>query len=224
MVVTLPRPSAVLFDLDGTLVDSRGDIAAACNAALRRRGHKEESVERIGSFVGDGARVLIAGVLGLPIADPEVTLVLEGFVEAYGADPASRTTLMRGALEALDAVDAHGLRAAVVTNKPRGVTLKLLEAKGVLARFGAVCGGGDAPLKPSPALLERAAEGLGATKERVWMVGDGHQDILAGHALGATTIAVLGGFAREDEVRATNPHVVVASLVELPALLAASMA
>src|SRR6478735_11246435 len=108
MVATLPRPSAVLFDLDGTLVDSRADIAAACNAALRRRGHKEESVERIGSFVGDGARVLIAGVLGLPVADPEVTLVLEGFVEAYGADPASRTTLMRGALEALDAVDAHG--------------------------------------------------------------------------------------------------------------------
>jgi phosphoglycolate phosphatase len=210
------RP-AVLFDLDGTLIDSRLTIAAACNHALAWAGREPLAPETVAGFVGDGARMLVARALGLDAWEEEVGRVLGEFIRFYVANPILGTTWMPGALEALDALSAHPL--AIVTNKARVATEPVLEALGVRARFAAIVAGGDAPNKPDPAPIAMAMRALGADAKEAWVVGDGVQDVIAGRAAGCRTAAVLGGFASEERLRAAGPDVVIKSLAELAAVV-----
>jgi phosphoglycolate phosphatase len=213
----LSKHPAVLFDLDGTLIDSRLTIAAACNHALAWAGREPLATDIVAGFVGDGARMLIARALGLDARQEEVGRVLGEFLQFYAANPILGTTWMPGALEALDALSEHPL--AIVTNKARVATEPVLEALGIRARFATIVAGGDAPNKPDPAPVAMAIRALGADVAGAWVVGDGVQDVLAGRAAGCRTVAVLGGFASEAQLRAAGPDVVLSSLVELAAVV-----
>ncbi|MBX3223995.1 MAG: HAD hydrolase-like protein [Labilithrix sp.] len=240
-----PRCRALLFDLDGTLVDSRRDIAAALNVALEAVGRAPLPLEAIVPMIGDGARTLVARALAhdelagggsgsggralAPTAGASAASVgAEGdalldevaalFVRSYAERPVVHTALLPGAREAL----ALGLPAALVTNKPRAVSVLVLEALGVASAFGAVFAGGDGPLKPSPDGVRAAAAALGVPIEGAWMIGDGPQDILAGRAAGCFTIAV-PGIADRARVLAADPHLVVASLHDVARLARASL-
>jgi phosphoglycolate phosphatase len=207
------RPEAAIFDLDGTLVDSAGDIAAAVNHALEAEGRTRLPVAAVRRLVGDGARMLVARAFAQP---PEaVDRPLAIFHAYYTAHPCEETALMPGALAALDAL--AGARLALVTNKPRDATLPVLEALGLAPRFAAIYAGGDGPLKPDPTAI-RAVLG-GVAPGRAWVIGDGPQDVAAGRAAGCFTVAVLGGYGDEARLRAAAPDVVLASLAELPELL-----
>ncbi len=212
---------AFLFDLDGTLIDSRRTIAAACNHALEIDGRPAIAESAIAGFVGDGARTLLARASGLgsaPEKSHELDALLRDFVRYYAAHPLDGTTWMPGARDALDRLgDA---RVGLVTNKAREVTESILRALGVVGRFGVVVAGGDGPLKPDPAPILFAVRALGATPEHTWVVGDGVQDVRAGKAAGCRTAAVLGGFHSEGSLRAEGPDVLLGSLSELAAATA----
>ena len=218
----LPRAPirCVVFDLDGTLIDSRLDIAAATNHVLAERGLPTLPVERVASFVGDGAPALLARAANVPDDDPLVAELLGPFLDFYTAHPTPHTTFMPGALEALEALG--GRRSlALCTNKPRRTTDAVLASLSLSRHFAVVLAGGDLPRKkPDPAPLFHIAERLGLAPHELAMVGDGSQDVEAGRAAGALTIGVRGGIIPFERLLAAAPDVMLDSLVELPALLA----
>ena len=218
-LASLPRPLAVAFDLDGTLIDSREDIARACNHVLVWAGRAALPVSTVAGFVGDGARTLLARAFDVRKDAEEIEPLLAEWTRFYAAHPIERTTWMPGAKGALDAVAAAGLRAALITNKARVVTSAILAALGVSDRFAAVYAGGDGPLKPDPEPVRSVARALGIRPEELWMVGDGVQDVGAGRAAGAPTIGVLGGFHAPPALERAGPTVTLASLARFPELL-----
>ena len=209
---------AVVFDLDGTLIDSRGDIARAMNEALVATGRAPLPESTIAGYVGDGARTLCARAANLEEGGAEIDELVQVFVASYAARPIERTTFYPYALEALDAASARGLRLAICTNKPRIVTDVILEMLGISGRFQAIVAGGDTPQKkPSPEPLCRVAELLRMPSNKMVMVGDGLQDVLAAKAFGARSIAVTYGFTSRERLTACGPDVLLDSLTELDA-------
>jgi phosphoglycolate phosphatase len=210
------RPRALAFDLDGTLVDSRRDIAAACNHVLVQAGRPPLDLAVIVGFVGDGVRQLLARAFGLPVDDANLDALVEELVRYYAAHPVVHTTWMPGALATLDAVADAPL--ALLTNKARDVTVAVLDALGARDRFAFVYAGGDGHLKPHPEPVTATARALGVPADSLWVVGDGAQDIQAARAAGATAIAVLGGFTPEARLREAGPDALLASLSDLAGL------
>lgn len=208
----------IVFDLDGTLVDSRADIAAAVNHVLSQLGFAALPLEQVMGYVGDGARQLIIRASGLSPESPKLKPLLEQFLDYYTAHSTEQTTWMPGALEALDALRAYPL--AVCTNKPKDTALAVLRGLSALDRFAVVIGGGDlASLKPDPLALRVIAERIGCAPKSLVVVGDGPQDIEYGKAVGAFTIGVRGGIAAPERLMAAAPDLVLASLAELPAAI-----
>jgi phosphoglycolate phosphatase-like HAD superfamily hydrolase len=164
-------------------------------------------------MIGDGARVLVARALAPEQDEALLERMVGRFMDHYAQTPVSHTTLLAGAREAL----ALGLPSGLVTNKPRRISVLVLEQLGIAASFGAVFAGGDGPLKPSPYGLSKVLAQLGVAPAGAWMIGDGPQDVLAGRAAGCFTIAV-PGIADRDRVLAAAPDLVVESLVEVAAL------
>jgi 2-phosphoglycolate phosphatase len=211
-----PNIGGVVFDLDGTLVDSRADILAATNFALMRHGFPPRSEREVVSFIGDGASNLILRATGLE-HDPDPTRVmpvLSSFVERYTRFPCVETRLMPGALEALEALDDVPL--ALLTNKPRPTTEAVLAALGMRERFCCVVAGGDLPvIKPDPRPLLEIAHFLGVTTASLVMVGDGPQDVECGRRAGAHTVGVRGGIAAQERLTASQPDCLIDSLYDL---------
>jgi phosphoglycolate phosphatase len=215
-------PSAVVFDLDGTLVDSRGDIVRACNAMLTSLARGTLPDETVAGFVGDGARSLVRRALEATspsVGAAEVDRGLELFLDAYAADPIGRTQLMPGAWAALEALAP--LPLALCTNKSRRTTLLVLEGLDLTRHFTVVVCGDDLEHgKPHPLPLRTVATRLGCRPERLVMVGDGPQDIECGRAAGARTIGVKGGVLPLERLLSARPDVLLDTLHELPAYIA----
>lgn len=215
------RSRPLVFDLDGTLIDSRGDIAAACNHALGSAGLPSLSVAQISAHVGNGARALLHGVLA-ELADPPPALdertLFAAFQSYYLANPVAHNALMPGAEAAL------ALRAkrpiALCTNKPAHLTQAVLRSLAWLDLFDSIVAPepGDA-VKPDPALLLRVASELGVEPSSLVMIGDGPQDIGAGQAVGAHTIGLKGGFLPLSWLMDAKPDIILDSLLDLPAYL-----
>jgi phosphoglycolate phosphatase len=215
----MQAPRGVVFDLDGTLVDSSGDIVAAVNHALRENGKPQLPAATILRFVGDGARMLCARAAGMTETQPELEQVLASYLAFYLDHPVDHTRWMPHARGALDELRQY--RMAIVTNKPQSTTDAVLGRLGVRSIFSAVVAGGDKlALKPSPQPIVEAASLLGIECGRLVVVGDGPQDVEAGRRAGCRTIGVLGGFLPKERLLASQPDVLVESLAELPAILA----
>jgi phosphoglycolate phosphatase len=209
-VTTLAQ--AIAFDLDGTLIDSRADIAAACNHTLRWAGREPLPVEIISGFVGDGARALIARAFRISEHAPEIQPLFEEWQRYYVAHPVDHTRLLPGALRAFEMFSARGVQLGIVTNKARVVTLAIIEALQLKPYLRALYAGGDGPLKPSPEPIVAIARELGVAAQALWVVGDGTQDILAARAAGARAIAIGGGFHDDAKLTAAAPDAYYASL------------
>jgi phosphoglycolate phosphatase len=208
----------VVFDLDGTLVDSKQDIVVAANHVRQKAGLEPLPDAVVAGYVGDGARYLVASVLGLDLGDAAVSPHLDVFLDYYTDHAVDFTTLMPGVLEVLARLP--GRRLAVCTNKSRRTTLAVLDGLGIAERFDAIVAGGDTPKnKPSADPLLKMAELLDVSAERLIMVGDGPQDILAARAVGAYGVGVRGGILPFERLAASNPDVVLGDLSELPALI-----
>jgi phosphoglycolate phosphatase len=207
-----------LFDLDGTLIDSRADIMSALNRMLARMGLPALPEPRVADFVGMGVQKLVERSLGeINSTEPAPDLVQKGitlFREEYGNHLVVQTRLCPYVEEALDLLSWAEL--AVVSNKPEGFCNRILQVLGVDARFCAIIGeDGASPRKPDPALLFKAMDHCGAGPGDAVMVGDSAVDIEAGKAAGVFTCGVIGGFRPREELEAAGCDLIVENLLEL---------
>ena len=205
------------FDLDGTLHDTTGDLAAAVNHALAWAGRPRLAIDEVRPMIGGGSRHMLAQALeatgGCTPADPDALLPrLLSFYEEHIA-VASRP--FAGCVEALDALAARGVRLAVVTNKLERLAVKLLREVGLLDRFATVIGGdtlGDGRGKPKPDLIELMVERCGGA--RAAFVGDSIYDVTAAKAACIPVVACSFG-AGAQEARSWGADAVIDSYDEL---------
>ncbi len=214
----LPRPRALLLDLDGTLADTLPDLARAVNHVRARMGWSPMPVPAVKVHVGDGVHRLLSGCTGLD--GKTVEMLLPGWREFYLAHCTEETTLVPGALAFLEAARALSLPMAVVTNKPLAHAERILGTLGIAPFFGAVLGGDSLPVrKPDPAVILEALARLGSLPPaEAWVVGDGHQDVEAARGAGAAAVLV-PGYGDLDRARASGPDLEAESLAALIPLL-----
>ena len=217
----MSRVALVVFDLDGTLIDSARDLAASVNAALERLAPGTPPVppERVRTFIGDGAGTLVARTLAAAGVDITTEQALPVFLECYSARLLETTALYPGVAEALDAL--RDRRLAVLTNKPGDMSRTILAGLGVADRFARICGAGDVPAKkPDPAGLRMLLAEAGVGPQAAVLVGDSAIDVRTGRAAGVRTVGVTYGLDPAS-LRATPPDLLVDDLRELPGRLAA---
>lgn len=210
------RVSALIFDLDGTLIDSGRDIAASANFA---RGHfdlprLEEDVAT--SYVGDGVVTLMERTLTLDGLAPTPERVEEGlavFREHYANHCLDTTVLYPGVLETL--LHFHRLPLMIATNKPRAFTDAILTGLHVDGAFRRVVTADEAPRKPDPAQLIQCLDGLDIEPADVAVVGDSPNDIRAARAVGAVAVGVTYGLKPAGVIQAEHPDAMLDTFAEL---------
>ena len=208
---------AVLFDLDGTLVDSAPDLGAAADRMRTDRGLPSLPLEHYRPMAGAGARGMIGVAFGFGVDHPEYESLREEFFRNYESCLTERTFAFEGVAELLDALSAQGLRWGVVTNKMERFALPLVAQMPVLAKAGTVvCGDTTPHPKPHPAPLLEAARRLGLAPHECIYVGDDERDITAGRAAGMPTVAACYGYlgAQPDAGR-WGAHLQISSALEL---------
>jgi phosphoglycolate phosphatase len=230
----LPPPQAILFDLDGTLIDSVQDLALSANHVRAHYGLAPLSTDRVRSYIGDGARKLVQRTLGDD--DPRVDEALRLFRAHYAEHLLDHTQPYPGVVEALVALAAWagwpgragrpgrarpaGLRMAVVSNKPQEMCDAILRGLGMARHFAVVVGARpQVPVKPAPDLVVLALREMGVEPRQAWVVGDSPNDIGAGNAAGCVTIGLTSGLCSPEAVAAAGPDVLLQELGELPRLL-----
>lgn len=215
-----PSLAAVVFDLDGTLVDSAEDLRAACNTLLAELGREPLDLATIKSFIGDGVARLLERVLqasGGPPAGQEQSALLRRFLDIYEADPSSHTRPFPGVVETLARLRQQGLRLGICTNKPIIATQRLLDDLGLRQLVDAVVGGDSFPSrKPSPEPLLGLLAMLGTPAAQAAMVGDNEHDVAAGRAAGVAKVLIMRhGYSRVPLEQLAHDGV-VESFSELP--------
>ncbi len=190
-----PR-AVIIFDLDGTLVDSRRDLADAGNIARAALALPPLALETVTGFVGDGAEKLIERLT--PDAAPAARATAMAVFKAhYAMHCLDHTVPYDGIAAALGRLRELRLPVAVATNKPLAFTERILTGTGLREQIAAVRGG-DGPRKPDPAQLRSLLDELGGTPEHSWMVGDHRTDIAAGRAAGCRVLWCAWGFGHRD--------------------------
>lgn len=197
---------AVLFDLDGTLLDSLADIGESMNLALQSLGFAQHTLDRYRRFVGDGVVMLARRALPAGCGDEAtVAACVEAFRQAYAPRSSLRTRPYEGVPELLDALAGLGLRMAVLSNKPHEATTVLVARLLDRWNFDPVFGERQGvPRKPDPAAALEAAALLGLEPGDVLYVGDTPTDVATALAAGMPLVAAAWGFRDEDELRAAG--------------------
>lgn len=208
---------AVLFDLDGTLLNTLDDLTDAVNHTLRAFGYPARETPEVRAFVGNGIRKLIERVLPGGGADPNMEAALAEFKRYYTEHCNVRTHPYEGVVEAMAALDEAGIKLAIVSNKND-------EAVNALAHdyFGslvsAAIGGRDGvPRKPAPDMPLLALEAIGAIPERTLFVGDSDVDLQTATNSGMDCMLVSWGFRDKEMLAALNPRFLVEDAAEMPA-------
>ena len=211
---------AFIFDLDGTLIDSKMDIVNSVNAMLRTTGRSELPAQTIASFVGHGAPQLMASVLGKAASESDRETALSTFLRHYEDHPLDETRTYPGVKEGLAALGEYP--KAVLTNKPLRASMQILEGLGLLEFFTVIYGGDSfATKKPDPAGALSILQELGFPAGQAAMVGDSDVDIQTARNAGMRAVAVTYGFGNYDRI--ANPaDFYVDQLTELCALSASA--
>jgi N-acetyl-D-muramate 6-phosphate phosphatase len=190
----------VLFDLDGTLIDSAPDLGAVVNRMRANRGLPVLADAELRPHASHGARGLVGAGFGVTPEQPEFQSLRDEFLGYYANALCVRTVLFPGVTALLDALDAAGLPWGIVTNKVSRLTLPLLDALNLRQRPGCiVCGDTTARAKPYPDPLFAAADMLAMPPAACVYVGDAERDVAAGNAAGMATLVARYGYIRQDE-------------------------
>lgn len=190
----------ILFDLDGTLVDSAHDLGYALNLQRVRHGLTELPLEVIRPYASHGSKGLLAIGFGLSTDDARFGEMREEYLAIYDQVLTRKPILFEGIAELLASLEAKNMPWGVVTNKPRRFTQPLMQSIGLLARAACVISGDDAPRpKPYPDTLLMACKQADIDPEQCWYVGDAERDILAGKAAGMRTVVALYGYLAETD-------------------------
>ena len=206
---------AVVFDLDGTLVDSIGDLADAMNASLAEHGHAPRTVDECKRFVGDGARRFVERAVP-GIAADRVESVLEGFRRHYTKCWAAQTRAYDGVPELLDGLTARGMKLAVLSNKIEEFTAVMVRELLSRWQFAAVRGERvGTPRKPDPAGALAIAGELGVTPAECAYLGDTSTDMETAVGAGMLPVGVLWGFRDAAELSSSGAVHLIAHPLEL---------
>ena len=192
-------PKAAVFDLDGTLIDSIGDIADALNATLAARGLPALPEDQIKQMVGAGVPELVRRGLAAHGVEPgEIEPFVRELIALYSVQPAARTRLYDGGAELLASLAARGMKLGICTNKPQAITEQVLSELGIASYFEAVVGvRPDVPVKPDPVMLRTALDALGVAAPDAVMIGDSASDVGVARALGVPVIVVRSGYGQD---------------------------
>ena len=198
---------AVLFDLDGTLVDSLEDLTDAVNRVRNAFSHPPLSTDAVRLKVGKGARNLVQQALP-GAAETDINHALGLFLEFNKQHIADKSRLYPGIMETLHELAARDIKMAVISNKNEDLSVLILQALGVHGLFASICGGDTYPEnKPSPLPLLKVIEKLGMTPHECVMVGDSINDIEAGIRAGITSIACTWGYGSAEELAGADVFV-----------------
>ena len=221
---------AVLFDLDGVIINSGADIASAVNAALVHFGYKEESESVLIGFIGNGAKKLLTCALeyqGVSVSEmPDFQGFFDWYVEYYRTHAVEKTVLYEGIHALLENLSQKGIACAVVSNKPLSVTEIILKHFKIDGFFDALVGPEQlSRIKPDPeglalavSLIEKKC-GIRMEKAHVLMVGDSATDVQAGRSFGCRTCAVSGGLGNTQKLHAEHADIVVSLAGDLANVL-----
>lgn len=215
---------AIVFDFDGTLVDSAPGLAASANVALDEWGYPPITIEDAQNFIGDGMAVFSDRAVtkgGGTLTEAERETFVTRFRDIYREKDAEETVLYPGALETLERFTAVGMKMGLCTNKPYEATLPILSAVGIDKHLSAVFGGDslDGIRKPDPRHVLAVLDALEVTPAEAVMVGDSPNDVKAGQAAGLKVFAVTYGYSL-GPVAALGADMLIDSLTELPGLIA----
>ncbi len=220
--IPLKKIKLIIFDLDGTLIDSELDLAAAVNAMLRHYGRKDLPIEVIGTYIGDGASMLIRRALGDPAHSEFLQEALNYFLLYYREHKLDNTRAYDGIAETLKQAsqcDGSPRKLAVLTNKPVRVSRDILAGLGLADRFAQVYGGNSFETKkPDPLGANTLMREAGAASDETVMVGDSGVDVLTARNAGLWSVGVTYGFAP-----LTLQQVAPDVLVDTPAELARAL-
>lgn len=209
------RIDLIMFDFDGTIVDSKEDIAASANHVLASRGLPRKDVDVVAGFIGNGIHMLLSKVLDTT-DEADIRDAVEVFRDHYWDHCLDRTRDYPGVRNALELL--RGKTKTIVTNKPKNFTDRILDGLGLADYFVSVVGG-DGPYakKPSPEAFQAVLDSLDVPPSRALVVGDSPNDINGGRTAGCATCAVTYGLADRAALEAASPDMIIDSLAELPA-------
>lgn len=217
--------ATIVFDLDGTLVDTAPDLLRALNAVLVEAGLRPAPEAAVRHLVGHGARAMLEGgaaLAGIRLPGERLDALTERFVEIYRADIALLSRPFPGAEAALDTLMAEGALLAVCTNKRTQLAIQLLEELGLAFRFAAIVGADAVPSrKPDPAHLIETVHRAGGAATRAIMVGDSAADIAAAKGAGIPVVAVTFGYG--EDVETLEPDHILADFASLRTLARAAL-
>jgi phosphoglycolate phosphatase len=217
-------PSVIIFDLDGTLIDSAADLATAINSMLAGYGCEPLSVPEVRRMIGDGVARLVERALAArhcEQADPAEAARI--FMSHYESHATSLTTAFPGAAEALRTLRARGIALAVCTNKPARISAAILAKLGLARYFARVIGGDSLPFhKPDPRVLLALLEAFVAAPQSALLVGDSEVDAAAAQAASVPFVLMKHGY-RRGPAEAIPCVAALEKFAELPALVAAPM-
>src|SRR5215475_10151664 len=213
------RPCTIVFDLDGTLVDTAPDLVATLNVVLAREGLQPVAYADGRLMVGGGVRAMVERGIkanGRQLAAAEIDRLERDFIAYYAENIAAHSQPFEGVEATLDQLAKHGHHLAVCTNKLEGLSLRLLDALKLRPRFRAICGADTFGVsKPDPTILNRTIERAGGDKGRAIMIGDSITDIATARAASIPVIAVDFGYS-DVPVAKLKPDEVVSAFSKLP--------
>ena len=218
---SFPRPKAVLFDLDGTLIDSAPDLGAAADKMRTDRGMATLDYGLYRPMAGSGARGMLQVAFGITDAHADYEAYKNEFLDNYQQAMTVKTTVFDGVDDMLSGLKQRGLLWGIVTNKHQRFTIPLSRQMDVFKTAAAVVSGDTTPhAKPHPAPLFEGARLLGLQPHECWYVGDDERDIVAGKAAGMVTVAANYGYLGEEaDVLAWGADFVIHHPMELAKIL-----
>ena len=213
------RPGAVVFDLDGTLVDTAPDLSGTLNRLLVEHGRPTIALEDIRAMIGDGAAKMVERGFGATGGLPQdVTVLVRRFLDIYEANVAEESRPFPGVVATLERLRASGMSLGVCTNKLTGLSQRLLDELDLSQYFTAIVGGDVPARKPDPRHVLSTIELLGASPETALMIGDSINDVAAAKAAKVKVVAVTFGYTTTPAVE-LGADAVIDSFEELPRLL-----
>jgi phosphoglycolate phosphatase len=219
-----PLPAAVVFDLDGTLVDTAPDLHAATNHALAQAGRDDITLTQCRGMIGEGLRRLIElGMVatGGPVDDDAMDRLVASAFAHYAGHLTDNSNIYDGVIEVLESLAAAKVQMAVCTNKPAGFSRRILADLGLARYFQAILGGDSFLVrKPDPAHLLGTLEPLGVAAKDAIMVGDSGTDVVAARNAGVPVIVMSYGYTQTPPAE-LGADAVVDSFLDLPAAFAA---
>ena len=207
----------LIFDLDGTLVDSKRDLSSSVNYVREMFGLTPLGEDAISGYIGDGAQMLIRRALGPDAAESDVQSGFQAFLSYYREHMLDESKLYPGVSETLSRLS--DFRLAVLTNKPVRFSRVMLDGLGILQFFAAVYGGNSfEKKKPDPVGVFQILQDTDSRIDQTWMIGDSAVDVLTGRNAGAATCGVTWGYASESFTR-TPPDFLIHRFEDLESLV-----